>query len=210
MRRASESKKSMERTFSTNSETRTMSAPLPLSPPGFDRGRRTFLKAGVAGSALLLLNRWLPPARAAEPAGTARVFTNLTDADAAALARIVPVMLAGALPQDHGERNAAIGEIILGVDLTIGYQPPHVRSEIRDLFGLLTRAVTRALIAGIWTSWEKTSDQDIQAFLASWRNSRLAMLRSAYIGLNNLIVGSWYADPKSWPRIGYPGPPKIA
>lgn len=185
-----------------------MNTPLHAPRHGFDR--RMFLKVGVAGSAVLLFNRWLPPARAAEPAAVAgQVFANLTDADAAALTRIVPVMLSGALPSDHGEQNAAIGEIIRGVDLTIGYQPPRVRGEIRDLFGLLTHTVTRALIAGIWTSWENASNQDVQAFLASWRDSRLGMLRSAYIGLNNLIVGSWYGNPKSWRRIGYPGPPKI-
>ena len=119
-------------------------------------------------------------------------------------------MLKGALPPDHGERNAAIGEIIRGVDFTIGCQPAHIRDEIRDLFGILTGTVTRALIAGIWRSWENASEKDVREFLTSWRNSRIDALRSAYIGLNNLIVGSWYGNPKSWKRIGYPGPPQIA
>lgn len=183
--------------------------PLPLGE--LDSGRRTFLKVGVAGSVLLSLGRWLPAARAADQVAAQKLaFANLTSADAAALIRIIPVMLSGALPQDPGRRSAAIGEIVRGVDVTVGYQPPLVRGEIRDLFGLLTRAVLRALIAGIWSSWNNASDQDIHEFLTSWRNSRFDMLRSAYIGLNNLIVGSWYANPKSWPRIGYDGPPKIS
>jgi hypothetical protein len=187
----------------------TMNAPITASRPRqFNGERRTFLKAGIAGSALLLFGRWLPPAHAAEP-DTDRNFTNLTSADADALTRIIPVMLLGALPQDRGQLNAAVGEVIRGVDITIGYQSLSVRGEIRDLFGLLTKGVTRALVAGVWTSWENASDQDVRKFLMSWRDSRLGMLRSAYIGLNNLIVGSWYSNPMSWARIGYPGPPKL-
>jgi hypothetical protein len=189
-----------------------MNAPLdPLSPFDVEQGRRTFLKTGIAGCALLFLGRWLPQARAAEQAADSKfAFANLTAADAGVLVRVVPVMLKDALPQEHAERNAAIGEIVRGVDVTIGYQPAHIRDEIRDLFGILTGTVTRALIAGIWRSWENASEKDVREFLASWRNSRLDALRSAYIGLNNLIVGSWYGNPKSWKRIGYPGPPQIA
>lgn len=183
--------------------------PVPLHE--FDSERRTLLKVGLAGSALLFLGRWLPVARAANQVADQKLaLTHLSSADVAALVRIIPVMLRGALPQDQEQRSAAVGAIVRSVDIAIGYQPPMVRGEIRDLFGLLTKAVLRALIAGIWSSWDNASDRDIRKFLTSWRNSRFSMLRSAYIGLNNLIVGSWYGNPKSWPRIGYDGPPKIA
>lgn len=188
-----------------------MEPPSKSPPPrAFERERRIFLKVGVGGAALLLLGRWLPAAPAADAVDAGTRFIYLTTADAAALARIIPVMLEGALPEDRGQQNAAIGEIVRGIDIVIGYQPHNARAEIRDLFGLLTKGVTRALVAGVWRSWENATDKDVRAFLASWRNSRLGLLRSAYIGLNNLIVGSWYGNPKSWERIGYPGPPKIA
>lgn len=183
------------------------------SPPRVHMpGRRTFLKAGVAGSALLFLGRWLPPATAATDAaaGAHTAFANLGADDVSVLVRIIPVMLKGALPQDHAQSNVAIGEIVNSIDVTIGYQPPGVRAEVQDLFGLLTRTITRVLIAGVWASWDKASDQDVHDFLASWRTSRISLLRSAYFGLSNLIMGSWYDNPKSWARIGYPGPPKIA
>lgn len=182
-----------------------------ILPRALDPTRRTFLKAGVAGAALLVVGRWLPVAHAGESQAAQDVrFLHLTAADVAALRRIVPVMLEGALPQDDAQRKAAIGEILYGIDLTIDHQPPSVRQEIRDLLGLLTKGVTRALIAGVWTSWGKASDEDVRKFLAGWRTSRFGMLRSAFIGLNNLIMGSWYGNPRSWARIGYAGPPQIA
>ena len=189
-----------------------MNATRPPSPPSeLSADRRAFLRAGFAGSALLLLGRWLPPARAADSSGAKEsAFTYLTEADATMLVRVVPIMLDGTLPKDRGQFNAAVGEILRGIDTTIGHQSLSVRGEIHDLFGVLTKSITRSLLAGIWTSWDKATDQDIRDFLSSWRNSRLDTLRTGYIGLNNLIVGSWYGNPKSWARIGYDGPPTIA
>ncbi|HEX7043902.1 MAG TPA: hypothetical protein VF203_04740 [Burkholderiales bacterium] len=169
--------------------------------------RRRFLRAGIAGSALLLLGRRLPAAAA--PAETTD-YLHLTAADAGMLRRIVPVMLEGALPAGGAERRHAIDEVLGGIDSTIDSQPPVVRREIRDLFDLLTRSITRALVAGIWTSWDRASDEDVREFLAGWRTSRFVLLRSAFVGLNNLILGAWYDNPRSWARIGYGGPPRIA
>ena len=179
----------------------------PAAATRFDAGRRAFLKTGVAGSALLVVGRWLPAANAA-PA-EAPALRYLGSADSVMLKRIIPVMLDGALPQDARQRAGAVDEILYGIDLAIHHQPARVRGEIADLFGLLTRGVTRALVAGVWSSWEKASSADIEEFLAGWRNSRFALLRSGYLGLNQLIVGSWYGNPRSWARIGYGGPPKL-
>jgi len=179
------------------------------STPIVHAGRRAFLKTGVAGAALLFAARWAAPIPAADAQTAGLPLNFLTADDAGVLRRIAPVMLAGALPDEGAPRKTAIDEVITGVDLAIGYQPPSVRREIRDLFNLLENAVTRALAAGVWTSWDRASDQTIREFLASWHDSRFDLLRTAYIGLNNLIVGSWYGNPKSWARIGYSGPPKI-
>lgn len=181
---------------------------MPSAFDHFDTGRRRILKTGVAGAALLIAGRWLAPAAAATPSVSARAY--LTGSDVAMLERVVPVVLAGAMPADANQLQSAMSEIIDGIDMTIGYEPLAVRKEIRDLFDLLGSSVTRALVAGVWQSWDKASSEDVQKFLTNWRNSRFDLLRSAYIGLTGLITGSWYGNPRSWERIGYPGPPRIA
>jgi hypothetical protein len=180
------------------------------STPIVHTGRRRFLKTGVAGAALLVATRWATPASTADAANAGSRFNFLTADDAGLLRRIAPVMLEGALPPEDGARKSALDDVLAGVDVTVSYQPPTVRQEIRDLFNLLENSATRAVVAGVWTSWDRATDQTIREFLASWHDSRFDLLRTAYIGLNNLIVGSWYANPKSWARIGYGGPPKIA
>lgn len=191
-------------------EERKISPQIRPSSRVVDTERRAFLKVGIAGSALLYAGRWLAPVRAADGADPRFPFKNLTPDDVVVLSRVIPVMLHGALPPEEAQLKTAIGEVIYGVDLTIGYQPLGVRKEIRDLFNLLNNAAMRALVAGIWKPWDKATNEDIQEFLSRWRDSRFDLLRSAYIGLNNLIVGSWYGNPRSWSRIGYSGAPKLA
>ena len=174
--------------------------------------RRRFLQAGIAGSALLFALRWHRAGASTgnAPDGSKAGLARLSAQEASALRRIIPVMLAGALPDDAAAREKALGEVLQGIDHTLEFEPPAVRDEIHELFGLLTLGATRALVAGIWSSWDRAGEAEIQEFLAGWRNSRFALLRSAYVGLNNLITAAWYANPASWPRIGYPGPPRLS
>jgi hypothetical protein len=180
-----------------------------LETIGSKRGRRRLLQAGIAGTALLFALRWRLAVPATNEASNPS-FARLHADEATALRFIIPVMLAGALPPDSAAREAAIAEILQGIDATMEHEPPAVRDEIHELFGLLTLGPTRVLVAGIWSSWDRASEAEIHEFLAGWQKSRFALLRSAYVGLNNLITAAWYANPASWPRIGYPGPPRLS
>jgi hypothetical protein len=117
---------------------------------------------------------------------------------------IARVMLRGALPNDADALDTAVR----GVDVAIAGLPSAVQGEIGQLFGLLEFPVTRRLMAGIG-SWQTASDADIAAFLQSWRTSNAALLRSGYAALHQLVMAGWYGNDEGWPRIGYPGPPRI-
>lgn len=176
-----------------------------VSPPRITR--RTLLKAGLAGGAALLLARWLylgtsrpepPPAR----------FIALDASARAIVTAIVPVMLEGALPAGPDSEHARV-QLVAGVDQAIAGLPPAVRKELEELFSLLALAPTRWLVAGVRSPWPEASRESIAAFLAAWRDSRFALLRSAYGALHQLIFGAWYANPGAWPATGYPGPPAL-
>lgn len=172
-------------------------------------GRRAFIETGVAGAALLLAGRWLwQPVGAV--AADAPALRYLGSPDVLVLQRVAPVVLEGALPEDPAARASALAEVVQGIDFALHHLSPAVRAEVADLFRLLTGSVTRALVAGVWTSWDRASTEEVRDFLGRWRASRFALLRSGYLGLQQLIVGSWYGNPRSWPRIGYGGPPGLA
>ncbi|MGD0966898.1 MAG: hypothetical protein ABR949_01320 [Candidatus Aquilonibacter sp.] len=121
------------------------------------------------------------------------------------LRAIARAMLQGALPNDGGALDTAVR----GVDVAIAGLPPAVQDEIGQLFGLLEFPLTRRLMAGIG-SWQTASDTDVATFLQSWRTSNAALLRSGYAALHQLVMAGWYGNDAAWPRIGYPGPPRIA
>jgi hypothetical protein len=53
----------------------------------------------------------------------------------------------------------------------------------------------------------EASAEDIARFLERWRHSSIALLRSGYQALHELVMAAWYGNAQSWGRIGYPGPP---
>ena len=115
-------------------------------------------------------------------------------------------MLAGALP---GNDPVLLQELVAGVEQAIAGLPPAVRKEVDQLFALLSFAPTRALIAGVWSPWHEASPASIGAFFDRWRDSRLALLRSAYGALHQLVFAAWYGNSNAWPAIGYAGPPSL-
>jgi hypothetical protein len=172
-----------------------------------NRTRRTLLKAGIAGGAVLVSVRWLVTSNSPRESSETRGST--LDASARAIiAAIVPVLLEGAFP-DADTSNEARAEVVAGVDRAVAGLPPGSRKEIEQLFALLSFAPTRCLIAGVWSPWPNSSRNSVAAFLDSWRDSRFALLRSGYGALHQLILAAWYGSSRSWPAIGYGGPPLL-
>jgi len=173
----------------------------------FNPKRRHFLKVGLLGSATLTV--------AACSTFVARDSEKCHDCkwlgheDRHLLNALIPVMLSGALPGDMHERKKALEEIITGFDISVSHFPKTVRDEIEQLLWVLEFPVTRSLIGGVWSSWRNVSENNVKELLNNWKNSDFDLLRIGYTALHDLISGSWYANPRSWQRIDYPGPPKI-
>lgn len=159
--------------------------------------RRQFIRAGLVGSLLLAgAGAWHFRPRGGE--------RQALDADARELlAALVPV-IAG--PEAAPLRD----EVVEGVATAVGGLAPASQEELRQLFGLLSIAALRGPLTGVWSDWKHAEPAALAAFLQRWRDSRLVLLRSAYQALHDLVLGAWYADPRSWPAIGYAGPPEVA
>ena len=154
---------------------------------------------------MLLLTRCLyTPA----PEPTEAVPDTLDAGARTVLAAIIPVLLQGALPATP-DAPAARAETLARVEAAVAGLPPATRKEIAELFSLLSFAPTRCLVAGVWSSWSEATADSVAAFLARWRDSRFALLRSGYAALHQLVFAAWYADPRAWAATGYVGPPAL-
>lgn len=171
-----------------------------------DLTRRRLLKAGLAGAAALAI------------AGGVAWFRRRVDARPRALDRdalevvraIVPAMLAGALPAAAADRARAIEDTVTAVDRAVAGLPPASRGELAQLFALLSLAVGRRVFAGVPSPWPEASGDEVDAFLVAWQSSAWPLKRSAYDALHQLVIAAWYANPRAWPAVGYPGPPSLA
>ncbi|RPH45832.1 MAG: hypothetical protein EHM87_04795 [Burkholderiales bacterium] len=158
--------------------------------------RRTLLKAGLVGGALLAA------------AGGAAIVANRDphrDRDAV-LGAVVPALLDGALPSGGALREAAVRRCTDGVVAAIAGLAPSSQAELAQLFALLGSAPGRRLLAGVHDDWHVADTAQVGAFLQSWRQHRFDLFRGGYAALHDLVIGTWYADPDAWPAIGYAGP----
>jgi hypothetical protein len=169
--------------------------------------RRTLLKAGLAGGAALLLARWLYTTTST-PSPSVESHPALEPDARTIIAAIIPVLLDGALPSGADEKPAR-AEALAAAEIAISGLPPATRKELDQLFSLLAFAPTRCVIAGIWSPWTQATPESIAGFLSRWRDSRFALLRSAYDALHQIVLAAWYGNPRAWPAIGYAGPPSL-
>lgn len=172
--------------------------------------RRTFIVAGIAGGATLAAAWWLRGTRGVAPSPAAAASLAALDPQAPAItAAVADVMLDGAIPDDAAGRAAALDATVANVARAVEGLPPSVQHELGQLFALLAFAPTRIVVAGMSPSWHDARSADVAAMLARFRDSRFALLRSAYAALHQLVFAAWYGDPAAWPAIGYPGPPEL-
>jgi hypothetical protein len=173
--------------------------------------RRTFLAAGVAGGIALGFAWWWRDRPAFVPGGAGvDALTALDRSAPAIVAAIVPVLLAGALPAADPERRSAIDETTLNVGRAIAGLPPAAQQELGELFALLGFGPARIALARVVAPWNEADHDEVAAFLERWRVSGFLLLRSAYDALHQIVLAAWYGNPRSWPAIGYPGPPNIS
>ncbi|MGE5339287.1 MAG: hypothetical protein ACM3PU_15770 [Gemmatimonadota bacterium] len=164
--------------------------------------RRTFLRVGLAGSALLAA------------AGGAALLLRRAAPDAASiddtrivLRAVMPAFLAGALPSDEAARTRALEAGLQRTLATIAGLPPSTRAELGELFVLLASAPGRWL-AGV-DRWEAANVDQVSAFLQRWRTHSFDLFEAGYHAMHDLVLGPYYADRSTWDAIGYPGPIRI-
>jgi hypothetical protein len=165
--------------------------------------RRRLIFTGAAGVAVLVAARWLQPSR------PERATAGLTTDAADVVRAIAAAMLDGALPEDAADRRAALDDTVDAVGTAIAGLPPLAREELATLFALLGFAPLRIAFAKVDVAWRDADVTTTNAFLVRLQTSRWSVKRIAYDALHQLTFAAWYANPRTWPSIGYPGPPAL-
>lgn len=194
--------------------------PLPGEPTP-DLGRRSFLRTGLGGALLLggaSLSAGLTGC-ATTPAGyqpdTAAAtdgyhYRFLTTDDITLFQALLPAIVGPALPEQPDLRRTQVRGTIERIDAGIARFGPANQAELRKLFDLLNFGLTRATLAGVWSSWGNASTADAEAFLERWRTSGIGLFNNGYIALTKITNVAFYGHPDHWQVSGYQGPPSWA
>jgi hypothetical protein len=185
------------------------------SPPPH-ANRRSFLKKGLAGAALLFVGGAVPIAfRSGIYPGTTRgplrLFTLREHAIFAAIAaRIVPGDDAGgSSPTSAAWPLAETLDCAGKADALMALAHPSVGAELRQLLNLFESGLSGLITNLRPTPFTRLSPAEMDQRLEAWRHSRLALLRSGYQALKRLAHATYYSSPEVYARVGYPGPPVV-
>ena len=164
--------------------------------------RRTLLRYGLVGSVLLAGGALLStrPTLLRAPGGRLLALDERSFSVLAAVAdRVAPG--GGAFPSATRIRVAE------KVDALLATGDPAQAAEVRQVLLLLDNALVGLLLEGRPRTFTSLDPEAQDRVLIAWRDSRLALRRTAYKALVGLCSAAYYASEEVWPAIGYPGPP---
>lgn len=163
--------------------------------------RRRLLQLGVLAAAGL----------AVVGGGVALLRPGLTDGHLTLDGRrvfeaVARAVLDGSLPRQDAAHTQALMAHLTRLNEAIAAFPIATQQELAQLLALLVSPPGRIALAGLATPWERADVPQLQAALQGMRTSSLALRQQAYHALRDLTNAAYYADPTTWPLLGYPGP----
>jgi hypothetical protein len=162
--------------------------------------RRTLLKRGLFGGAVLLLGgtglALFPSGALDAPIEPLSVLTAPTFGVLVAVARRVI--------SNPGANHVAIAH---RVDRSLVHVSPEAQEEVRKLLGLFENALAGLLFDGRVMPFTRLSARSQDAVLDAWRRSSLEVRRSGYGVLRKMCAAAHYVEASSWDDLHYPPPP---
>ncbi|PMG43602.1 TAT leader-containing periplasmic protein [Shewanella sp. 10N.286.52.B9] len=159
--------------------------------------RRTFLAGAFTGTAALALGVSLyTPDITDHPDENHRLLFNV----------LIPIFMDGTLPEVANYREAFINRTIVAINQTISVLSDDQKSEINQLLNLLESRMGLLLLTSSLTPLMLRSADELVLMLEEWRHHFLQMLQTAYLGLRELVLSSYYACPEHWGRLHYAKP----
>ncbi|WP_281646986.1 twin-arginine translocation signal domain-containing protein [Parendozoicomonas sp. Alg238-R29] len=174
------------------------------SPGGFNPAlnRRTFLKTGLVGGAILSTAGAALSLAGSTPAPKASGYLFFADTDIPFIRALFRGIIGNAIPSEE--------ILMLGVrdlDKHSAKLSPELQKILRLLFDVATMPLTKGLATGVWKDWDNLTTEEVYAFLNRWQHSRLYLNRMAHASLVQLTSMSWYGMPESFEHSDYPGAP---
>lgn len=162
--------------------------------------RRTFLMGAFAGTAALALGVNLYSPEFSLPVDSEGKDYRLL------FSVLLPVMLDGALPDVATHKLAAQNRTLDAIKQSIAVLPDEQQTELFELLDMLENRLGLLVLTSSMTPLLMRSSAELTDMLETWRHSYFALLQTAYLGLRELVMASYYACPEHWSRLHYAKP----
>ena len=162
--------------------------------------RRTFLMGAFAGTAALALGVNLYSPEFSLPVDSEGKDYRLL------FSVLLPVMLDSALPDVAIHKLAAQNRTLDAIKQSIAVLPDEQQTELFELLDMLENRLGLLVLTSSMTPLLMRSPAELTDMLETWRHSYFALLQTAYLGLRELVMASYYACPEHWSRLHYAKP----
>jgi hypothetical protein len=175
--------------------------------PHEHEGRRSFLKYGLAGAALLAVGggTWLGTRRTVPAPGLSGPFTALSPEEATVFLALSERLL----PPRPGFPSPLDVDLPRRIDALVAFMPEEAQREVRQLVRLFENALAGLLLDGQLRTFTASTAEQQDARVRSWQQSRFRVRRTGYRALKKIVYSSYYGARETWAALGYPGPPPI-
>ena len=167
--------------------------------------RRTFLKYGIAGAALMSVGGLGLGLRATVMRTPQQPLRVLSLRQYAILAAIAETLC----PGDDDLPTAIDLQVPEKVDALLDSIHPVNAAEFIQLLQLMENALTGLAFDGRITPFSASTPEQRSKALNGWRTSRWQFRRMAFVAVSGLCMASYWSDPKTFAYVGYDGPPPL-
>lgn len=84
---------------------------------------------------------------------------------------------------------------------------PEGSADVKTVLALFENGLVGAVFFERVKPFTQLDAETQDRVLLAWRDSSITLRRTVYRALTSLTASMYYADPRTWPGIGYPGPP---
>ncbi len=173
--------------------------------PGELESRRSFLKKGLLGAALLAAGggAWLGTRRTHPDPALKGPFLVFSEAEATVILAVADRLVP---PRPGFPRPLEVG-VPRKVDAIAAMAHPAVQHELRQLIGLFESPFTGLFLDGLPGTFSGASPEAQDQRLHDWATSRIAVRRTGFRAMKKLVYAAYYSSPETYAAVGYPGPP---
>jgi len=171
-------------------------------PPGLSR--RTLLKTGLIGFALVSASSAALLLQKPKPRAVIGGLLVLSAEEANVLGALADRLCPANVPGAPGARGT---NLVARVDALLDSVDVESQKGVKVALMLFDSAFTGALFGERVRPFSQLQGEQQDAVIRNWQHSGIGFRRTLMRALSSLVMSAYWIDPRTWPRIGYPGPP---